>query len=128
MQRRFFPAGQVARFAVTGMLATATHYIVLRLLVEGAHLAPALATALAFSVAVGVTYIGQSRWVFRQRLGTWGGAGRFLTTAIGGLIANVAIMFIAVDLIGLHYLVGFLTALVVVPVATFVISKLWVFR
>lgn len=126
--RRLFPTGQVIRFGITGILATATHYLVLRGLVEGAGAAPTIATALAFMVAVLVTYIGQSRWVFRQRLRSATGIGKFLTTALGGLIANVVIMFVAVDLLSLHYLAGFLTALVVVPAGTFVISKLWVFN
>lgn len=125
--RQFFPASQVFRFAITGVLATATHYIVLRILVEIAGLKPALATAFAFCVAVLVTYIGQSRWVFQQKLSTAGGFGKFMATAVGGLLANVAIMYGAVDLLGQHYLVGFLTALFVVPTSTFIVSKLWVF-
>ena len=122
-----FPAAQVIRFGVTGVLATVTHYLVLRLLVETGGLSPSFATAVAFCVAVLVTYFGQSRWVFQQPLRTMRGIGKFLTTAIGGLIANVGIMFAAVNLLGQHYNVGFIAALIVVPTATFVVSKLWVF-
>ena len=125
--RALFPAGQVIRFGVTGILATATHYAVLRFGVETLGIHPALATVSAFCLAVMASCIGQSHWVFRRKLDNARGLGRFLATATGGLLANVAIMFAAVDLLGLHYLAGFLTALFVVPAGTFAAGRFWVF-
>lgn len=122
------PVGEVLRFGVVGICATLVHFATLTLAVEAAGVPAALANGLAFCTAVGVTYLGQSYWVFRAPDHSLVRMQKFLLTAVGGLLANVAVMGLVVNGLGLHYRVGFVTALVLVPAATFVVNKLWVFR
>lgn len=120
---------QIARFGVVGVLATLTHFAILWALVERGGIAPPLANGAAFACAVCVTWLGQSRWVFA-------GHGpvtpakllRFGVSLSVGLIANVAVMALATEALGLGYRTGFLIACVVVPALSFVLNKLWVFR
>lgn len=121
------PLGEILRFGVVGVLATLTHFAVLTLAVEAVGLPPAPSNGLAFCVAVCVTYLGQSIWVFRQTDHGGTRMAKFLLTALGGLAANVGIMALAVDVLGLDYRVGFVTGLVLVPAGTYLVNKFWVF-
>jgi putative flippase GtrA len=121
------PSGQVLRFGVVGVAATLVHLGTLRLGVERAGIAPAVANGIAFATAVSVTYFGQALWVFRRFDHSLSRLRRFAVSVVGGLIANVGIMAFAVQLLGLHYLVGFAAALTLVPAGTFIVNKFWVF-
>lgn len=118
---------QVLRFGVVGILATAVHFAVLRAGVELLGAPPAPMNGLAFCVAFFVSYLGQSRWVFGG--GSAGAArlARFAASAVGGLLGNVGIMALAVNVLGLPYEWGFALALVLIPALTFFVNKLWVF-
>lgn len=124
--------GEVVRFGVTGLFATLVHFLVLTTAVELLALSPVLANGLAFCVAVTVTYLGQSRWVFREAQKVSGAAAagrlsRFGVSVVAGLLGNMGIMALATRGLGLNYRIGFLAGLVIVPVAIFVINKFWVF-
>lgn len=121
------PFGQILRFSITGILATLTHFAVLTTGVEVFGLPPIPTNGLAFCVAVIVTYLGQSLWVFRARGHNTAQMGRFVATALLGLVSNVGLMALVVRGLGLPYQVGFVTALICVPLMTFVANKFWVF-
>lgn len=125
--RRRLPPGEVLRFAIVGIAATATHFAVLAAGVELAGLDPVAANGIAFASAVCVTYLGQSLWVFRVAAHSLAQLRKFLTAAIGGFLANIGLMALITDGLGLHYLVGFATVTVLVPLGTFLANKFWVF-
>ena len=120
-------SAQLLRFGVVGVAATLVHLSTLWLGVEQGGLPPAIANGIAFGAAVSVTYFGQALWVFRRFDHNLYRLRRFAVSVVGGLLANVGIMAFAVQLLGLHYLFGFATALVVVPAISFFVSKFWVF-
>lgn len=120
---------EIARFGIVGVLATLTHFVILYALVERAGLVPSLANGAAFLCAVCVTWLGQSRWVFAGHGST--SVAKLLRFAVSltvGLLANVAIMALATEVLDLGYRAGFVIACLVVPALSFVINKLWVFR
>jgi putative flippase GtrA len=120
---------EILRFGCVGLAATLTHFAVLSLGVERLGLPPALANGLAFAVAVGVTWAGQSAWVFRGHGRSGPGlAARFAVSLAAGFLGNVAIMFLVTRIIGLHYRVGFVIALIVVPAGSYLLNRRWVFR
>ena len=121
------PIEQVLRFGVVGIITTLLHLGVLTTGVEWAGVPPVWMNGAAFCLAMWVTYIGQSTWVFHNRTRSTTQFMRFATSALIGLFANLAIMAIAVKLLHQHYIVGFSLALVLVPTTTFILNKFWVF-
>lgn len=119
---------EILRFVLVGGMATLVHFTVLSLAVERGDLDPALANGAAFLSAVGVTFLGQSLWVFR-------GHGRlslpkilrFAISLAAGFATNVTIMAVATRILNLDYRVGFLAGLVVATGLGFVLNKFWVF-
>lgn len=120
---------EILRFGVVGVAATVVHFTVLTLAVGRLHLLPAFANGVAFLCAVGVTYLGQSLWVFRGHAGrSTAQMLRFAASLALGFVANIAVMALATQGLGLDYRVGFLLGCVLVPVLSFFVNKLWVFR
>lgn len=51
-----------------------------------------------------------------------------LVSVLNVLLANMAIMVMAVQILGLHYLFGLAAALIIVPAMVFLINKFWAFK
>ena len=121
------PVAEIVRFGVVGIAATLVHYLVLSAGVEFAGADPVMMTAIAFLCAMGVTYAGQSIWVFRVRRYDAPRLIRFGISVLAGLAGNAAIMGATVHLLRLDYTIGFVAGLILVPAATYLLNKKWVF-
>jgi putative flippase GtrA len=119
---------QMARFAVVGTAATATHVSVGLVLAEGFGFAPFWANLAAFATAVLVSYAGNLVWTFGMAAEGFGRLPRFVALALCGLAANQSIVFAAVDLAGWSYRVALVVVVLVVPVLTYLASCRWVFQ
>ncbi len=119
---------QIARFATVGVAATATHVSVGLALAEGLGVAPFWANLTAFATAVLVSYAGNLVWTFGMAAEGLGRLPRFVALSLGGLAANQAIVFVAVDAAGWSYRVALAIVVLVVPALTYLASCRWVFR
>lgn len=126
MRRYRNTAGEVFRFGVVGVTATLVHFLVLNGAVGA--IGTVLANGFAFCCAVGVTYFGQSIWVFKQQPLNLYRLRRFMVSAIGGLGANMGLMAILAEGVGWHHNLVFALSLVVVPSFLFFLNKFWVFK
>ena len=122
-------AGEVMRFGAIGIAATATHLAAFAVQVDGIGIDPVPATALSVFVASAVTYLGQRFWVFRGRSGR-GDPARLLRFAVAlGLAAalHAGVLRLAL-LAGAGPYAGAVLGLLVVPPASFLLNRAWVFR
>jgi putative flippase GtrA len=117
-----------ARFAVVGVIATATHTAVFALALEALAIEPVVANALAFTVAVLVGYALNRRWTFAAHGGEDARLWRYVAGALAGLGVNSLIMYGAVHRAHWSPYVGLALALLVVPPLTFALNQFWVFR
>src|SRR5262245_43443142 len=118
---------ELLRFGLVGVAASVTHVIVALLLIERAGLPLLAANALAFSVAVFVSYFGNHAWTFGRTGYHRKHFPRFLAIALGGLALNRIIVFLAVEAAGIPYLYGILLVVIIVPGLSFALSKCWAF-
>ena len=119
--------GVMLRFAVSGGLATGTHAIVFVTLIEWLAVRPLLAAGVAFVIALFVSYGMNYHWTFSVS-----GAHRimlpkFFVVAVSGLLLNLGITYAVVDVAGYWYGYALLLVVLLVPLMTFVLSRLWVF-
>jgi putative flippase GtrA len=124
---------QFLKFGVVGALATATHVSLYVLLVEWPELDPLTSNFLAFCVALLVTFLGNYHWTFAEevRSGKLKRLRSFLKlslAALTGLALNSAIVVLIVDILRLEYLLAIPFMVTLVPVVTFLITRLWAFR
>ncbi|MCM2311648.1 MAG: GtrA family protein [Steroidobacteraceae bacterium] len=84
------------------------------------------ANGLAFSIATLLSYLLNTFWTFRRRA-TGANALRFWTVALLGLGLTLLLSG-AAEAARLHYFVGILLVIVLVPPLTFVLHSAWTYR
>src|SRR5579864_7998819 len=120
---------QFTRFGLVGLTAALVHFTVVVLLVEGQGLRPLLANVLAFCLAFQVSYWGHRYWTFRgteQRHGL--AFPRLLLVSSLAFLANESLFYILMTQFKLPYRPALILVLSVLPLAVFLVNKLWVFK
>lgn len=125
---RRIPFGALARFGVTGGLATAVHATVFVLCIEGLGMAAVPAVIPAFLIALSVSYGLNYRWTFSATGPHRVTLPRFFLVALNGFFLNLLITWLVVDAGGYWYGYALIVAIFTVPLVTFALSKFWVFR
>ena len=119
-------SSQAWRFAAVGIANTMLHIALASSLVEIGHYAPGEANGIAFVIATLASYWLNSTWTFEVPPAL-GSLSRFVLVAVFGLIVTIGIAS-AIERAGYHYLVGIAAVVMIVPVLTFVLHRLWTFR
>jgi putative flippase GtrA len=117
------------RFLLNGLAATAVHYAVLTILIEGAHLKSAgIANGIAAVFGISASYSGNKWLVFQSDATHRRTLPRFLT--VYALVALMHAGFLAVwtDYGGLPYSIGFLIVTAISIMLTFITNKFLVFN
>jgi putative flippase GtrA len=116
------------RFVVTGLLATATHASAFVMLIELASLRAVYAAVCSFLVALGVSYTLNYHWTFKAGGRHRVALPRFVLVALVGLILNIGITYLVVDIWSLWYGYALIAVVTAIPVVTYVLSRFWAFR
>ncbi len=119
---------QLTSFGVVGLMATATHVSVGLGLHHGLGVAPLLANLVAFTVALCVSFLGQTRLTFPGAKADGTAFARFTLVAVSGLALNQAIVWVVTSALGRPYWVALLIIIATVPWITFLLLKLWALR
>ncbi len=116
---------QLNRFALVGGMATLVHLSVSRLLFfYRGDLPELMVNSVAFFIAFFVSFLGHRHFTFK----TQGSIIKFLSVSLLGFLINNSLLFYIVQT---QYLKGWnaiLLSTLSVPILTYILSKLWVFR
>jgi putative flippase GtrA len=114
------------RYATVGALATAVHYALLTVVVEGLHWPAWWGSGLGAVVGAQVAFFGNRVFTFAHEGAVWPAWVKFQGTAVVGALVGMAIVAGAVSL-GIHYLIGQVIATLVSLLLTFAINRAWTF-
>ena len=118
----------IFRYAVVGGINTAVHFLVTVVLVESGLMSPVPASVAGFICALLVAYMLNRHWTFGQTDRPLERLYRFSAVSLLGLGLNTLIMYLAVDWLNWHYLIGLLLVAVVIPPLNFLLNLYWSFR
>ena len=118
---------RIPRFALVGGLATAAHLTTASSLVA-IHLDPFAATAIGYLVAVAISFFGHRSFTFGSNQPIPVAGGKFVVVSLAALIANIALLNFLLFSDLLSDLLAVSVAAVIVPVISFLGSRLWVFK
>ena len=120
---------QAAAFIAVGVAATATHFLVVWLLVRLTSLSPAWANIPAFWIAFAVSYSGHNTITFAGHgQSKQASAARWLAVSAGGFALNQSLYVTLLRLLPqLHYLVLLFIVTGVVTLVTYFLGKYWAF-
>lgn len=113
-------------FAISGVSATVIYATLAAWLIAGWGFNQALAGAIAFAIAVLVSYAGNTIFGFQQRPGL-DSFRKYVTVSLLGLILSTLIMA-AGDLFSVHYLVSISVVIFTVPVMSLILHFAWTYR
>lgn len=119
--------GQLARFATVGVLATLVHIVAAVLAAALFGLEPQAANSAGFGAAVVLSYFGHGKITFGARLSHSFHGPRFLAVSTcGWAISSLLTELIAIKL-GAPLMIALGAIALIVPIATLLICKLWIF-
>lgn len=123
-------AAEALRFVANGIAATAAHYLVLVLLLDGVGLRSAgVANMLAAAVGITASFLGSRHFVFRAAAGrALPQLARFWVLYLLLALLQGLILFLWTDLAGLDYRIGFLIGTAVQAAGAYLGGRSWVFR
>ncbi len=120
---------QFVKFSLVGVVNTATSVSVYLVMSRPAGLDPLIANAIAFMLAVTVSYNLNKRWTFRdQQRAFVRQYSRFFLISLIGLGLSEVIIYAVHRALGVHDLIAFFTAVGVVMFWNFLANKFWTFR
>ena len=114
-------------FGLVGGVATITHVATALVAHDYGRFAPLTANFSGYVCAVLVSYFGHARLTFQRPALQGQQFARFVITSLSVLVLNQLIVFVGVNLIHAPFAWALVPAVIVVPVVTFAISKLWAF-
>lgn len=119
---------QIFRFGIVGASAALIHFSTVVFLVQIYAFEPLVANGLAFMVAFQISYFGHRLWTFQHTTQQHRVAfPRLLLVQILNFLANETLFYIFLTF-HFPYAIALLIVLSVLPIFTFISSKLWVFR
>ncbi len=122
------PVGrQFATFAAVGVAATLAHVVVALSAHELGGLSPLSANAIGYGAAVSISYFGNARMTFGREAMRLGQFSRFLLVSLAALALNQGLVFLLTDIARLPYAAALVPVVIVVPLFTFALSKVWAF-
>ena len=119
---------QIIKFGFVGFLCFFIDYGIMVFLTEALKINYLISSGCSFSVSVIVNYILSIKFVFDADMD----ANKikqflvFLIFSIGGLIINQIVMWVAVDLLGIFYMISKIGATAIVMVYNFITRKLFI--
>lgn len=117
----------LGRFVSVGAGATAVHYLVLTLLVEGFAVGAAVAAATGAGCGALAAYLGHRRKTFRHRGPVFRSLPRFFAVSLLCVLGNAVLVLLLGDFAGLDYRLAQLAATGALLLATYHLHRLWTF-
>lgn len=119
---------RLSRFSLVGVLATLTYFVLANGFIWLNVMPPAVASVVAYLMAIPVSFFGQSRFTFRVASNTYGQFIRFCALNGCGLLISFGSVQITIDVFGAEPFWGTVVASVAVPLLSYFVMKFWVFN
>lgn len=119
---------QIFRFGIVGTIAAIIHFSIVILLVQNYVLAPMIANIFGFMVGFQLSYWGHRNWTFNDTESPHRIAFSklFLVQMVNlGMNELLFYTFLCLDL---PYPIALIIVLMILPMFTFIVSKLWIFK
>lgn len=120
--------GQLIRFGGVGGIATLTHVLVALAAQRWMPVSVQQANFLGFLVAVALSYVGHARFTFHAPVGSAAQVQRFAFLSLLGLATSSSTVWLVNTVLGFSFGTAMAVVAILVPAATFLAMRFWVFR
>jgi putative flippase GtrA len=119
---------QFLKFGVVGLMNTTLTFVTFTILVKAFGVWYVAASAVGFAVGACNGFLINRSWTFRGHGGGSSAALRWAIVQSSGLLADLGLIYLLVDGLGLPELAGQALALALVVAVTFFVNRTWTFR
>jgi putative flippase GtrA len=120
---------QIMRFGIVGTTAAMVNLSIVIFIVQCGWLQPLYANVIAFFIAFQVSYFGHRYWTFSKTIAAHKSAiPKLLLVSGSNFIANEGLFYFFLNVMKIPYPLALLIVLATLPVVTFTLGKLWIFR
>ncbi len=119
-------AGGFLGFALVGLINTGFSFAIYILLLR-LNLYYILASILAYMAGIAVSYILNSRFVFKKEK-TLGNFSKFVSVYLTALVINTGLLYLLVNIIGFDPVLGQVGVTCLVLFYNYVLQKVWTFK
>lgn len=121
-----YSLGQLTRYALVGLGSNLLLYLIY-LALTAWGMGPKQAMSLLYVLGVVQTFVFNRKWSFRHQGGFHGAFARYLAAYAFGYALNLAVLWLAVDRLGLQHQVVQGVMILALAVLLFLLQKFWVF-
>jgi dolichol-phosphate mannosyltransferase len=121
-------AGKLVRFGIVGTMSATVFLVATALLAGSVNLEPKIASAVGYIVSMPVNFLGNRQFSFKSEGTLLGDLLRFLSLHGCNILLTMGAMGAAVNVLQLHFELGAIAAIMLVPLVNFAVMDLWVFR
>ena len=118
---------QLVIFTLVGAFGTLAQYVLLVILVELLGIDAVIASTAGALLGAVINYVLNYRFTFNSTASHRVAVPKFLAVATVGFLINSSLMWVAVNLINLHYLIGQVTTTLLVLLWNFIGNRYWTF-
>jgi len=115
-------------FGMMGALGIPVLFLTLILLVEICGVSPVLATSVGYLIGALVNYTLNYRFTFKSSKPHMDSGPKFFLIALMTGTLNALLVYLGVNLMGMHYLLVQIFATLIVFLSNFVLHSTWTFR
>jgi putative flippase GtrA len=119
---------QFVKFGIVGVSNTLIFFAVYTLLLKVFGVWYVAASGIGFAVGAINGFLWNRAWTFRGHVGDALTPVRWFVVQSSGLLANLGLVYLFVDGIGLGELEGQAVTIAIVTVLTFLVNRAWTFR
>lgn len=117
----------IVRFVVAGIFSTLLYFILANAIVAVFAPKAAIASIVAYLVALIFSYVAQSRFTFQISQDSTDQIARFIITSIAGIAVSYGAMWVTIELLKWSFFTGAIIVCIVIPIANFFAFRMWVF-
>ncbi|MBU5444368.1 GtrA family protein [Paenibacillus sp. MSJ-34] len=125
---RFIFNKEFITFAGVGIFTTILHIVIYYVLTELLKINAIIASIPAFIISMIFSYIANHKWTFQVVKEHVRYFPKYIAVATMGLLLNLLLIFIVVNLLKFSNIIGVLVVVLIVPPFNYIVNKFWTFR
>lgn len=115
------------KYSVVGCISVLIYFLSVFILVELFDKDPIFASTFSFIIMTYISFLLNKKFTFGSDF-SYNQLLRFLVVSAIGFILNFCIMYLVVNILSLHYVIGELITTLIIPIINFILNNYWTFK
>lgn len=115
------------KYSIVGCISVLIYFLSVFVLVELFDKDPIFASTLSFIIMTYISFLLNKKYTFGSNF-SYNQLWRFLVVSAIGFTLNFSIMYLVVNILSLHYVIGELITTLIIPIINFILNNYWTFK